>query len=91
MPRARFRSNGWLLGPLAALALVGAAALDQTIFEDRFDGKLGAGWTWLLSGGGFVLAAATLAMALKPAGAPRYAPRRRASTPLSSYAAAGTW
>lgn len=33
-------------------------------FEDLI---AGAGWTWLLSGGGFVLSAATLAMALTPA------------------------
>jgi len=37
-------------------------------FEDLI---AGAGWTWMLSGGGFVLAAATLAMALKPADAAR--------------------
>ncbi len=38
---------GWILGALASLILVGAAALDQTVFEDLFDGNLGEGWTWL--------------------------------------------
>jgi hypothetical protein len=37
----------WASGAVASLILLGAAASDRTIFEDRFEGRLGAGWTWL--------------------------------------------
>lgn len=40
------RKWGWILSALASLLLVGAV-YDQTIFEERFDGRLGEGWTWL--------------------------------------------
>lgn len=38
-----------LWGALALLAVAGtlAAAEPKVLFEDRFDGKLGEGWTWL--------------------------------------------
>jgi hypothetical protein len=61
-------ARGIALG--AGVLIVAIALLLRSRAMSGFEDLIaGAGWTWMLSGGGFVLAAATLAMSLKPAAA----------------------
>lgn len=54
----------------AAVLILGIALLLRSRAMSGFEDLVaGPGWTWMLSGGGFMLAAATLAMSLKPADA----------------------
>jgi hypothetical protein len=61
-------ARGIALGAGALIVAIALLLRSRALsgFEDLIAGP---GWTWLLSGGGFVLAASTLAMSLKPADA----------------------
>jgi hypothetical protein len=39
--------QGQAIAALALTLFLGTTASGQTVFEDRFDGRLGEGWTWL--------------------------------------------
>lgn len=56
-----------ILFPLALVIFLGMSSTKQTVFEDRFDGRLGKGWTWLRENpGAWRLREGTLEIRVEP-------------------------